>query len=751
VPIGDEPAPAIGVGLRHAHSWAFARRVRARSPRLSVHAALVVCSGALLAAVLAPPPAHAGPTTPSADVADVVVSHGGPPLVLVSQTPWVAPGQSFDLKLRPGSGGAPAARLGVSVEVYSCLSSVSGFDQSLSPSGPSGTPISSTSSPLAVSSLPTVGGGEFDLSMPVETGQAASTTTAGFTIRLASSGGQCQAYPSGVYPVRVQLIDTATSTAVGSITTHLVYTDAAANTQRLRVALALPVHATQPPAPSPSSPQLVARPAAALEQPSAAALAAVAGLVASVYAHQAVPLTLEASGQTVGLLDSPGHQSTLSQLAQLATAPTVHQFASSPFTPVNAAGLVAAGLGGELSLQVARGTQILSADVLHPQGGSAPAGGTLGAWITGDGLDAGTLTTLAAAGYRRVVLPSASVTGSPTNGSTAQPFAVGSNRVPMTALASSADLAARFTGNPGNPVLAAHQLVAELAQLYYEKPNSVTPRAVAVVAPTAWSADPAFADALLGSLDSNPIVEPVTVNTLFDLFPTVASCRTGCRLVAPTGGAGLPAAAIRTQRLRIDEFATAAPTARAVSQQLGDLVLAGETEALRASQQSDVLANTGSAVDAQLSQLAVAGDRSITLTSQRGTVPVAVVSSAPYPVAASLTLTSDKLLFANGTTQWTQPITLRPAYTSIFPVTVRARAPGVFKVDIALRSPGGDLVLSSGQVSVRSTATSVVGIVLSVGAVVVLAVWWIRTSLKRRSKRREDEEREARDDLSVAR
>jgi len=39
-------------------------------------------------------------------------------------------------------------------------------------------------------------------------------------------------------------------------------------------------------------------------------------------------------------------------------------------------------------------------------------------------------------------------------------------------------------------------------------------------------------------------------------------------------------------------------------------------------------------------------------------------------------------------------------------------------------------------VSVRSTATSVVGIILSVGAVVVLAVWWVRTSRKRRRERR---------------
>src|ERR1019366_6314256 len=109
--------------------------------------------------------------------------------------------------------------------------------------------------------------------------------------------------------------------------------------------------------------------------------------------------TLEASGQTVGLLDSPGHQSTLAQLAQLATDPTVHQFASSPFTPVNAA-----GLGGELSKQVARGTQVLATEVLHPQGSSAPAGGGLGAWITGDGLDGGTLSSLSAVGYSPVVV-----------------------------------------------------------------------------------------------------------------------------------------------------------------------------------------------------------------------------------------------------------------------------------------------------------------------------------------------------------
>jgi hypothetical protein len=69
-------------------------------------------------------------------------------------------------------------------------------------------------------------------------------------------------------------------------------------------------------------------------------------------------------------------------------------------------------------------------------------------------------------------------------------------------------------------------------------------------------------------------------------------------------------------------------------------------------------------------------------------------------------------------------------------VAVRARTSGVFNVDIVMHSPSYQLELASGQVSVRSTATSVVGIILSLGALTVLVVWWVRTSLRRRRQRR---------------
>jgi len=176
-----------------------------------------------------------------------------------------------------------------------------------------------------------------------------------------------------------------------------------------------------------------------------------------------------------------------------------------------------------------------------------------------------------------------------------------------------------------------------------------------------------------------------------------------------------------------------------VSSQLGDLVLSSESTALRPDQQSGLLDNTGVAVDAQLSQLAVAGDRTVTLTSQRGTLQVTLVSSAPYPVDTVLSLTSDKLLFADGTTEWSQNATLLPDHTNVVPVTVRARTSGEFRVDIVLHSPNGGLELSSGTVDVRSTATSVVGVVLSLGAVAVLVVWWLRTSRRRRALRLRDD------------
>ena len=166
------------------------------------------------------PVAAVGAATPAGAAAAPV------PLTLISQTPSVATGGLFDVRFRVGATAPAAAQLGVAVSVYACLSSVSAFDQSVnSATGPEGTPIDSTAAPLALAGLPAAADGALDLAMPVAVGGGGTPPAGGFAINLVSRGGQCGAYPAGVYPVRIQLVDTANGQAVGAITTHLVYTD----------------------------------------------------------------------------------------------------------------------------------------------------------------------------------------------------------------------------------------------------------------------------------------------------------------------------------------------------------------------------------------------------------------------------------------------------------------------------------------------------------------------------------------------
>ena len=86
-----------------------------------------------------------------------------------------------------------------------------------------------------------------------------------------------------------------------------------------------------------------------------------------------------------------------------------------------------------------------------------------------------------------------------------------------------------------------------------------------------------------------------------------------------------------------------------------------------------------------------------------------------------------------------------PRRSNTIYVRVQTRASGVFRLDVSLHAPTSPVRLAAGELSVRSTSSSVVGVALTAGAVAVLAVWWFRTSRRRRTRRRADEaaEREA--------
>ena len=69
-------------------------------------------------------------------------------------------------------------------------------------------------------------------------------------------------------------------------------------------------------------------------------------------------------------------------------------------------------------------------------------------------------------------------------------------------------------------------------------------------------------------------------------------------------------------------------------------------------------------------------------------------------------------------------------------IRVRSRATGAFPLLIDVRTPDGQRSLSTSRYTVRSTAVSGAGLLLSVGAGVFLTVWWARHWRRtRRSKK----------------
>ena len=91
-----------------------------------------------------------------------------------------------------------------------------------------------------------------------------------------------------------------------------------------------------------------------------------------------------------------------------------------------------------------------------------------------------------------------------------------------------AGLTADFS-SPGGAVLAANQLLAELAMILVETPKY--PRGEAVLPPPGWRVDPTFIDTLLAGLQGNPLLNSVTASGLFAAVPTKESVQRS--LVSP--------------------------------------------------------------------------------------------------------------------------------------------------------------------------------------------------------------------------
>ena len=636
-----------------------------------------------------------------------------PALTLNAQTALVTPSNPwFNVSFGVSAAEGPASGLHVSATFYSRTNSASQLQQAInaSPSGSvllreSDLPVTTSSGGLAASTCVTVIPDE-RVTPPTSGANACSSGSETLSLGCRPLTGTC----GDVYPVSVALFHEGSNTPITRFTTFLTYQEPGevGTGGALRVGMVLPV----------SGPR--------------------AGtVVAALSQHRDIVTTLAVNPATVeqlGRSNSKGGAHVLSELAAL----DGQQLLDQPYVPIDVAALSEAGIASEIRAQTEQGQTVLHAAGLRPASG--PWVDTTSVFAQGDATDLA--AGLQEAGASQLVLNDGNLnTSGLSNYTFAQPFTLdlghGSN---VTALTSDSQLSARFTADTSNPNLDAEQLLAGLSFVHFEDPYLTDARGIVIVPPAGWQPSATFLGTLLGGISGNPALQTVTLTQLLaqvpagggpgNREPTVRHLQAGPATHGISHAAAVKIAQARQQLSSYtDAISGHVPTEMVA---LSDTLLGTEAQGFGASRRAAVLTSYQRAFAAQTAKISLAGQETITFTAQQASIPITVLSSAPYPVNVVVTLASDKFTFPNGNTR--RLVLDRP--TTSVRVTAKARTSGDrLPIDVSLHTPNGQLLLAHTVLTVHSTAISFVGVALTVLAGAVLLVWWARTWRKSRRQR----------------
>ncbi len=448
-----------------------------------------------------PGPGHTDPTPASS-----VLAAGPQPAVdsirVLGQSAWVSDRQDYHLRLAVLANDPAHEQL--DVVFYNRLTTRTGFDEALS-GNVHGYSIYTLR--LPVSTLPADPAGGVDIDIPVN--PANEAPAGGIPPFYAVAG-------SAVFPVQIGL-DNSSGVAQGApVKTFMVYGDAppVSGLPRLSVSLVVPIHAA-PPVGDDGRIGALPRSQSVL----------LAKLVDTLWAHRGISSTLAITPETLEALDSTRRsdldRSTLAYITAMVRAGNV-EVVPATYATVPLRGWDAAGLDAELSNQLEAGSSVLAGLL-----GKAPSATT---WVVNGSLDSAALRTLESSGATQFIVPDADLSVLPAVAEeTTFAFPTRLDGAGGRAVVDGADagLTAGFS-NPGEPVLAASQLLAEMAMIQLEQPGKT--RAVSVLAPPGWSANATFVDTLLVGLQGNPLLGAVTASGLFQAVPVFPLHRS---LVAP--------------------------------------------------------------------------------------------------------------------------------------------------------------------------------------------------------------------------
>jgi hypothetical protein len=361
-----------------------------------------------------------------------------------------------------------------------------------------------------------------------------------------------------------------------------------------------------------------------------------------------------------------------------------------------------------------------SADVLRPPGSE---------------LDRPTVTHLWGLGYRVALVDPGYVSIPRALGGFTPPPVVrlAEARSPLDLVVPDRTVATLAQSDPGDPVLAAHSALGELAAIWFEFPG--TPgRGAAMLFGEAPAAAPGFLQAFAALVPRSPWLQPVSASTLIQQVASPARRALPARRTASFAPGYVPS--LDAARGELGQFQQTAVAAASLVARLRDHLLLAEGSTFLSSPAAGeaFVRSVRHAITSTYREIRLDNPTAFTLTSRAGLLPITLRNHTGMAVRVQVRLVADRrLAFPSGNPR---VVTLSSAAQS-FTFPVRAETTGRIPIKIQVLTPNTRGVpdeITEVQTVVRSTAYNRVALFVTIGAALFLLAWWGRRFLPRRER-----------------
>jgi hypothetical protein len=390
---------------------------------------------------------------------------------------------------------------------------------------------------------------------------------------------------------------------------------------------------------------------------------------------------------------------------------TSRQVLATPYVPLDIPALESARLAGDVVRDLQVGT-----DTIESVLGVLPDPRT----VLLDPIDEGALAIARNAFAQRTVVREQAVRPVAHRLTPARPFDIAAGARTYPAAASNA-FVARLLAGAGPPAERAQRFLAGLSLIALEAPSS--PRGIVVATPTKWNPDPKLVLLVLKGLRGHPLVRATTLDGYFALprdtnddgTPIVTSLLP-IRPNPPTVTPSQLAAANES----LASFRSLVGNDDARVKQGAHSILIAPSSALDRGDAARELATIDNAARRFLESIATTGRRTITLTSRTARVPLSFSNRTGQTVRVRVHLVSSKLRFPDGS----EHVLDLPPRNTTRRFLVEARTSGTFTMRVTLTTADNQFTIATTEMTVRSTVFSSIGVLLTVGALAFLAIWW---------------------------